>query len=71
MPTRAPKEDEFEWRENVLVHKPTGASWTPSGGGEANYGPSTLGSNVGDGDKYREYEVIEMAKTLLVKRHTK
>lgn len=69
MPTRAPKEDEFEWRGNDLVHRPTGAMWTPVGGGEATYGPSTLGSNVGDGDRYREMDVVAMAKVLLAKHH--
>ncbi len=69
MPSRMPKEDEFEWQGNDLVHKPTGATWSPIGGGEANYRPATLGSNVGEGDKYREYEVVDVAKRLLVKNH--
>jgi hypothetical protein len=65
-----PREEEFEVRENEVVHKPTNATWTAYPG-EAQphlYRQSMLGSVLKNGDDYREDEVTQMALKLLAER---
>jgi len=68
-----PTPDEFEIRENEVIHKPTNATWTayPESAEPVWYRQSALGSVLSNGDDYREDEVAAMARRLLAERLTK
>jgi len=70
MAIKHPTEDEFEVRENTVIHKPTNARWTAYPGvAEAHlYTPSRLGSVLPNGDDYREHEVGAIARKLMLER---
>jgi hypothetical protein len=65
-----PKLEEFEVRENEVIHKPTNATWTayPGRPEPRSYRRSMLGSVLPNGDDYREHEVTAMAIKLLAER---
>jgi hypothetical protein len=65
-----PAREEFEIKENEVLHKPTNATWTayPGVGEPHLFRRSMLGSVLQNGDDYREDEVTAMARTLLAER---
>lgn len=66
----SPRIEEFELKENRVVHKPTNATWTAYPGRPEPhlYRPSMLGSVLPNGDDYREGEVTKIALRLLAER---
>jgi hypothetical protein len=70
MGRKIPSEDEFEVKENEVVHKPTGATWTAYTGRPepANCRQAMLGSVLPNGDDYRPHEVELIALRLLANR---
>ncbi len=67
---RLPTPEEFEVKENSVVHKPTGATWRayPGRPEPSHYTRSMLGSVLPNGDDYREHEVTVIALQLLKER---
>ena len=67
-----PTRDQFEVRENEVIHKPTGAVWMASPGDPepSHHRQAQLGSVLPNGDDYRTHEVAEMARQLLRERLT-
>jgi hypothetical protein len=71
MPRRAyPMREEFEIKENEVMHRPTNASWSayPGKPEPSTYRRSMLGGVLPNGDDYREDEVTAMALSLLASR---
>ena len=65
-----PAIEQFEVKDNEVIHTPTNATWTAYAGHPEPhlYRRSSLGSVLQNGDDYREDEVTEMAKKLLADR---
>ena len=70
MPRVKPTLEEFEVRENEVIHTPTNATWRAHPGiAEPHlYRRSMLASVLPNGDDYREHEVGAMALKLLAER---
>jgi len=68
-----PSRHEFEVKENEVVHKPTGASWTayPGDPNWSHHRPGVLGNVLKNDGYYRSDEVDEMACQLLRERLVK
>ena len=68
-----PAREEFDVRENEVVHRPTNATWTADPGVAYHklYRQSMLGSVLPNGDDYREDEVAKIALQLLRERLAK
>lgn len=67
---KLPTREEFEVKENEVVHKPTNATWTayPGRAEPHLFRQSMLGSVLANGDDYREHEVTAIALQLLKER---
>jgi hypothetical protein len=73
MPRKHPSVEEFELKENQVVHTPTNATWTayPGQAEPHLYRASRLGSVLPNGDDYREDEIEAIALRLMRERLTK
>jgi hypothetical protein len=62
-----PAREQFEIRDNEVIHTPTNARWTAYTGRPTlkSYNAGLLGAVLSNGDQYREDEVREMAQGLL------
>lgn len=69
-PRIQPTRQEFEIKENEVVHKPTNAMWGAyTGIAKPHYfRRNMLGSVLPNGNNYREDEVTQMAHQLLAER---
>jgi len=64
--------EQFELRENEVMHRPTYATWTayPGRPEAKSYRRGMLGSVLADGDDYNEGDVTTIALQLLAARPT-
>jgi hypothetical protein len=70
MPHVKPTLEEFEVKENEVIHTPTDATYTAYPGEATPHmiTPGMLGSVLPNGDDYWEHEVAEIALKLLAER---
>ena len=70
MPSKDPIPDEFEVRENEVIHRPTNARWWAYPGNAllAGFNHGRLGNVLPDGNDYRVEEANRIAVQLLATR---
>jgi hypothetical protein len=70
MPIQRATRDQFDIEENAVVHRPMSARFAAYPGVAEPHQKTLglLGSVLPNGDDYREHEVIQIARSLLVER---